>query len=108
MNALPSWPDGLSPYRRTPEFSADTIPGGLLRAHSTRPGTWARVHILEGSLGFRDLVDGTRSVLGVGIHALIHPQREHQVEQIGPVRFFVEFCAFPDAAGQDPGRAEPA
>lgn len=92
MTAQPAWPDGVAPYRRSPEFTADTIPGGLLRAHSTRPGTWARLHVLEGSLGFRDLVDGRVTVLGVGIHALIHPQREHQVEKIGPVRFFVEFC----------------
>lgn len=97
MTTHPVWPDGLVPYRSTPAFTADTIPAALLRAHSTRPGTWARLHVLEGSLGFRDLVEDSVTVLGVGVHPLIHPQRDHQVDLIGPVRFFVEFCALPGA-----------
>lgn len=88
----PAWPDGLVPYRRTPEFTEASTPQALQRAHSTRAGTWARLHVLDGHLIFRDLVTGACSTLAEGIHPLIFPQRDHQVELIGPVRFFVEFC----------------
>lgn len=89
---LPAWPEGLVPYRRTPEFTEATTPQALQRAHSTRPGTWARLHVLDGRLAFRDLVTGEGVELAAGVHPLIFPQREHQVELLGPVRFFVEFC----------------
>lgn len=97
---LPAWPDGLVPYRRTAEFTEATTPEALQRAHSTRPGTWARLHVLDGRIAFRDLVSGERFELEAGAHPLIFPQRDHQVELLGPVRFFVEFC--------EPARDEPA
>lgn len=89
------WPDDAAPYRRTADFTEATLPGALTRAHSTRAGTWARLHVLEGRLLFRDLAGGTEAVLEPGIHPLIHPQRPHEVATCGPVRFFVEFCARP-------------
>lgn len=93
--SLPAWPDDAAPYRHTPEFTEASVPKGLLRAHATRPGTWARLHVLEGGLVFRDLVDGAELLLGPGIHPLIHPERLHEVAAAGPVRFFIEFCARP-------------
>ncbi|KRW96162.1 DUF1971 domain-containing protein [Paracoccus sp. MKU1] len=93
--SLPAWPADAAPYRRTPDFTEATVPKGLLRAHSTRHGTWARLHVLEGRPVFRDLVDGAELLLGPGIHPLIHPGRLHEVAAAGPVRFFVEFCARP-------------
>ncbi len=96
-----TWPDDLAPYRRTAEFTETTIPAGLLRAHSTKAGTWARLHVLEGGLLFRDLVTGTGHRLGPGIHPLILPGMPHEVAPLGRVRFFVEFCARP-AAKRDP------
>ncbi len=97
----PDWPADAVPYRRTPEFDETTVPKGLLRAHSTRDKTWARLHVLDGRLIFRDLVDGAELVLEPGIHPLIHPQRLHEVAILGPVRFFVEFCVRP---GDSPPR----
>lgn len=90
--APPPWPEGLVPYRRTPEFTQTTIPAGLTRAHATRAGTWARILVLEGELLFRDLPSGAEMRLGPGLHPLIHPARLHEVAPLGPVRFLVEFC----------------
>ncbi len=90
---VPDWPDALVPVRRTAEFTEATVPAGLRRAHATRPGTWARLHVLEGRLLFRDLASGAEQVLGPGVHPVIHPERLHEVEPQGAVRFFVEFCA---------------
>lgn len=95
--SLPDWPAAAVPYRRTDEFTAETLPPGLTRAHATRAGTWARLHVLEGRLLFRDLVSGTEVTLDPGIHPLIHPERLHEVAPFGPVRFFVEFCRLPPA-----------
>lgn len=93
---LPDWPGDAEPYRRTPEFTETSAPAALTRAHSTKPGTWARLHVLEGRLIFRDLEGGGDFTLETGIHPLIHPARLHEVAICGPVRFFVEFCARPD------------
>lgn len=92
------WPEGLIPYRRTAAFTETTIPPGLLRAHATKPGTWARLHVLSGQLLFRDLERGCDHLLGPGIHPLIRPEARHEVAPQGRVRFFVEFCALPEDA----------
>ena len=100
------WPDGLVPYRRTPEFDETTIPGGLRSEHATKRGAWARIHVVSGTL---------RYCVGAPIHrsfrvepasgAIIVPEIPHRVEPEGPVRFFVEFwraeppSAAPDAPG---------
>jgi len=85
------WPDGLAPYRRTPDFTEATIPAGLLKAHATKDGVWAKLHVLAGTLKFRDLASGEHRALPVGIYPLIFPEALHEVELCGPVRFFVEF-----------------
>ena len=100
------WPDGLVPYRRTPEFDETTIPAGLRSEHATKHGAWARIHVVSGTL---------RYCVGAPIHrsfrvepatgAIIVPEIPHRVEPEGPVRFFVEFWrteppgAAPDAPG---------
>ena len=98
---MPDWPEGLIPYKRTPEFTEATIPAGLLRAHATKPGSWACLHVLEGRLRFRDLARDSVLDLDSGVHPLIRPDELHEVEAVGPVRFFVEFC---HAADADSGR----
>lgn len=89
---MTDWPAGLTPYKRTPEFTETTIPAGLLRAHATKPGTWAQLHVLSGRLRFSDLVRGVVLDLDPGRHPLIRPEELHEVAPLGPVRFFVEFC----------------
>lgn len=86
-----TWPDDLIAYKRTPLFTEATVPAGLLRAHETKAGVWARLHVLEGALRFRDLVGGEERLLSPGIHPLVFPASPHEVEPDGMVRFFVEF-----------------
>lgn len=86
-----SWPEGLVAYRRSPEFTENTIPAGLLKAHATKPGVWAKLHVLAGSLRFRDLEGGEDLILSEGVHSRIFPAATHEVEPCGAVRFFVEF-----------------
>ncbi|CAD5294430.1 Tellurite resistance protein [Bosea sp. 62] len=85
------WPEGLTPYRRTPDFTEATIPPGLLKAHATKHSVWAKLHVLAGTLKFRDLASGEQWALSAGVHPLIFPEMLHEVEPCGSVRFFVEF-----------------
>jgi len=81
----------LEVYKSTPEFTEDTIPAGLRRAHSTRTGVWAQVVVLGGRLELRYLADDRREVLDPDRSALIEPEELHEVRALGPVRFRVDF-----------------
>jgi tellurite resistance-related uncharacterized protein len=88
-------PASLVPYRRTPEFTALTVPKGLLQAHSTRPGVWGLIHVVEGALTYR-VVDVTRSPGERRLTAdvppgVVEPGILHEVQPEGAVRFYVEF-----------------
>lgn len=88
-------PDGLESYRKTEIFTEETVPPGLLRAHSTKAGTWALIHVLEGRLLYRVIdprVARSEGVLGPdGPTGVVEPTVLHEVQPLGPVRFQVEF-----------------
>lgn len=86
-------PDGLVAYKRTPVFDENTLPAGLLRDHSTKPGVWALIQVLEGQLRYRIAEPPSESVLTPGSPGVVRPQQVHEVQPIGAVRFFVEFYA---------------
>ena len=88
MKTLPS---GLTPYKRTPTFTEGIIPKGLLKAHSTKAGTWGRIVIEAGALWYR-ISDPPEAVrLVPGVDGIVEPEALHEVEADGEVRFFVEF-----------------
>ncbi|HPG29102.1 MAG: DUF1971 domain-containing protein [Spirochaetaceae bacterium] len=89
MKALP---EGARAYRRTPEFDETSVPDALLRRHDTKAGTWGRIHVLEGRLRYRILEPAREEhVLEPGRDGIVEPQVPHEVEPLGPVRFYVEF-----------------
>ncbi len=94
MNELP---DGAVLVRTTPEFDADSVPRGLLRAHRVAAGVWGRLVVRDGSIafGFDDGDDDDPSrvevVVCAGGDQVIAPERPHHVRIIGPVRFVIEF-----------------
>lgn len=88
-------PPNVRPYRRTDIFTETTIPKGLLRAHTTKEGAWALIHVVEGRLAYR-IVDPRRprseTVLTSSTPpGLVEPTIEHEVEPLGAVKFYVEF-----------------
>lgn len=90
-------PENAKPYRRTDEFTEATTPAGLLRAHTTKAGTWALIHVLEGRLAYR-ITDPRRLASETVLTpdtppGVVEPTVLHQVEPLGPVRFYVEFRA---------------
>jgi len=85
-------PTSLTPYQRTPEFTEDSIPAGLLGAHQTKPGTWAHIVVLEGQLLYRILEPSVSEVhLSAQRPGVVEPEVRHQVQADGAVRFYVQF-----------------
>lgn len=86
-------PPGLKPYRRTPVFDQDTLPAALRRAHRTKPGVWALIHVIEGSLRYRILEPASETVLTPQRPGVIQPDQPHEVEPLGAMKMYVEFHA---------------
>ena len=90
-----SLPAEVQAYRRTPEFTEATVPPALLKAHTTKDGTWALIHVLAGRLRYR-IEDPRRAVSETILTpdtapGVVEPTILHAVEPQGAVRFFVEF-----------------
>ena len=88
-------PGGLVSYRRTPEFTEETVPAGLKRAHSTKEGVWGLIHVLGGKLRYR-ILDERRAPAELLLvpgspPGIVEPTVLHEVEPLGSVRFHVEF-----------------
>ena len=84
-------PDGLAPYKRTPEFTETTAPAGLLKDHKLAAGVWGVIHVISGRL--RYVIPSRREdvVLSPGLDGIVVPETPHHVAPEGSVRFYVEF-----------------
>jgi hemoglobin len=78
------------PYRSTPVFSQETIPKPLLQFHTLRPGTWAKLSVLEGSLKYHL---HSRPAIDVAAHGslIIPPEVAHHLEIVQPVKCQLHF-----------------
>jgi tellurite resistance-related uncharacterized protein len=89
-------PPDVVPYHRTAEFTESTVPRGLLRRHTTKPGVWGRICVLEGSLRYRILEPvQEEQLLSAERYGVVEPEVHHEVEPVGRVRFYVEFLRAP-------------
>jgi tellurite methyltransferase len=88
-------PDDFEAYRKTAEFSEQTIPVSLRKDHATKPGVWARIEVIEGKLNYRVDDLNANFELSPAAPGIVIPQIRHSIEPIGPVRFFVEFYKNP-------------
>ena len=89
-------PTSAVPYQRTRHYSESTIPAGLLRRHTTKRGVWGRIHVLEGSLLYRILEPSPEEHVLTPEHpGVVSPETPHEVQPVGPIRFFVEFLRRP-------------
>ena len=86
-------PKTVSPYKQTPTFTETSVPAGLLAAHTTKDGVWAKIVVLEGELLYRILEPEVEEVvLSAELVGVIEPQVHHEVKPLGTVKFYVEFC----------------
>jgi tellurite resistance-related uncharacterized protein len=91
-------PDHFNPYRKTAEFNERTIPQSLRKDHSTKPGIWAKIHVIEGKLNYRIDTPGAQFELSPGQPGIVIPETRHHVDPLGSVRFFVEFYKMAESA----------
>jgi tellurite methyltransferase len=84
-------PDDFKAYRKTAEFNERTVPQNLRRDHSTKPGVWAKIQVIEGKLNYQIDPLGAHHELSPEVPGIVIPEVRHHVEPIGSVRFFVEF-----------------
>jgi tellurite methyltransferase len=85
-------PKDFQPYKRTADFTTGSIPDALRRDHSTKPGVWGVINVLEGRLRYLVELPLVRDeLLEPGSRGIIVPEVRHRVEPEGEVRFFVEF-----------------
>jgi tellurite resistance-related uncharacterized protein len=95
MRTLPA---NAAPYRRTPEFTDSSVPQALLRCHSTRPGAWGKIVVLDGMLTYRILEPTVEEVLlSPQRCGVIEPTVTHEVVPHTGVRFYVEFYRVEDS-----------
>jgi tellurite resistance-related uncharacterized protein len=86
-------PNNVTEYKRTAEFDETSMPDGLRRAHSTKPGVWALIHVVQGKLLYRRTAAREEQILTPEQPGLVRPEEEHMVVPQGPVRFYVAFHA---------------
>ncbi|MEM7427699.1 MAG: DUF1971 domain-containing protein [Pseudomonadota bacterium] len=96
MSGLPSGPggqvpDSAAPYKRTPEFTEETVPAGLLREHSTRAGVWGVITVTSGTLRYVIPSTGVDARLDPETPGIVVPEQLHYVAPLGSVSFYVEF-----------------
>lgn len=85
------------PYRSTPIFDAQTLPGALRREHRTKLGVWGVVRVLEGKLRLVYVEPPGEVVVEPGRPGLLLPDQPHFVEPIGDMRMQVDFYEQPPA-----------
>jgi len=85
-------PEGaIRPYRATPVFDETTLPAALRRDHSTKPGVWGVIRVLEGEVVYTVIDPPAEHRLTPARPGLIHPAQLHFVTPAGPMRMQVEF-----------------
>ena len=85
------WPVDFVAYKKTPTFTAQSVPAGLRRDHATKRGVWARIVVLEGELRYRIPSLDFDEVLSPHKGGVVLPEVLHSVEPLGEVGFYVEF-----------------
>jgi tellurite resistance-related uncharacterized protein len=89
---MKSLPVDVEIYKTTREFNEGSIPAGLLKAHSTKAGTWGKIVVVSGQLRYRILApDVEEIILSPEKFGVVEPTVHHEVAPIGDVRFYVEF-----------------
>eukprot|EP00545_Synedropsis_sp_CCMP1620_P002389 CAMPEP_0119003896 /NCGR_PEP_ID=MMETSP1176-20130426/826_1 /TAXON_ID=265551 /ORGANISM="Synedropsis recta cf, Strain CCMP1620" /LENGTH=113 /DNA_ID=CAMNT_0006955539 /DNA_START=184 /DNA_END=525 /DNA_ORIENTATION=- len=106
MKKLPS---DVVKYSQVPQkgaFTANKIPKGLLKEHTTKAGTWGVINVSQGQLRYQ-INEPTESVhiLDTDTRGIIEPQVKHHVAALtDDVEFVVEFYRLPDTGPVDEKR----
>lgn len=92
-------PPTMVAYKKTPVFTHDAVPKGMVKEHSTTKGVWALLHVLSGSLVYRITAKGgeERHVVTPDSPHVIAEEQAHSIVVEDPVSFQLEFFREPKA-----------
>ena len=95
MDEMPS--TLLADYR-TPTYTEENTPEGLLTEHLNEQGAWSMIHVLEGALELycEDKLPGTAQRLARRSPGIVEPNERHRIALCGPVRFYVQYFKDPN------------
>ena len=90
---MPSLPPGVSLYKQTAEFDEHTLPAGLRRRHTLKPGTWARIiEVLNGHLLYVIERDPAAAfVLTPALPGMVKPEVPPHRPRARPVHLRIDF-----------------
>lgn len=83
-------PPNVQKYNETPIYTEGTVPKGLLRDHSTKPGVWGKLVVSEGHLLYLR-GDYPAQRVDAESPAIIRPEELHFIRTPEAVSFRVEF-----------------
>lgn len=87
-----SLPDGVVPYKTTPQFTVQTVPKGLLKDHSLKAGTWGLIQVHAGRLRYFLAGELEPSAeVGAGESWVVPPETLHFVELTPDAAFSIVF-----------------
>ncbi len=85
-------PDSVKAYKKTPLFTNESVPDGLLKTHRTKAGTWGKICVEKGKLQYVIEKEPKETIeLGPQNHGVVEPEVPHHVKPMGEVEFYVEF-----------------
>ncbi len=89
---MKDFPQDVTAYKKTPEFTEISVPQGLLNDHSTKEGVWGKIVVLEGELEYT-IQEPTVEVVTLtpNLNGVVEPTVKHHVKPLGSVIFYVEF-----------------
>lgn len=85
-------PENLVFIKKTREFTEQTIPNGLLKAHQTKAKVWGKIVVSEGQLRYTiNEPEEETTILNQDVYGVVEPEVLHEVAPLESVRFHVEF-----------------
>ena len=86
------WPDHLVITKRTTEINEKSIPEYFMNDYVLETGTWGKIVVLQGELGYKVNVPfKLSSQIMTGEYGIIVPDTKCFIIPFGDVRFFIEF-----------------
>lgn len=88
--AMKDLPENVAFYKRTPVFTHETLPPGILKDHRTKEGVWGVIEVVDGEIEYV-IGNAEKHILRPGQNGVIEPQVLHHVKPLGAVSFSIAF-----------------
>ena len=88
--AMKDLPENVAFYKRTPVYTKETLPSGILKDHRTKEGVWGVIEVVDGEIAY--VIGNTEQhILRPGQNGVIEPQVLHHLKPLSEVSFSIAF-----------------